>query len=100
MGRGPPRRGARRTKRPPLPVRKRRPARLLNRDRCALWFRKEMPAMRPASLPGVVLGGLALLAAFPPRARADEVPARYQAAVAKGLDWLARTQSKDGHWEA
>jgi hypothetical protein len=47
-----------------------------------------------------VLGGAALLAAAPPPAPAEALPEKYQAVVAKGLDWLARNQSKDGHWEA
>ena len=48
------------------------------------------------------LGGLALLGLGAGRnqARADEIPAEYQPCVSKGLDWLAKTQSKDGHWEA
>jgi hypothetical protein len=33
-------------------------------------------------------------------ARAEETPAEYRAAVKKGLEWMARNQSKDGHWEA
>jgi hypothetical protein len=47
----------------------------------------------------VLLGGLLLQGSAAP-ARADEVPAEYRAAVRKGLEWMARTQSKDGHWEA
>jgi hypothetical protein len=35
-----------------------------------------------------------------PAARADDVPADVKAVIDKGLEWLARTQSKDGHWEA
>jgi hypothetical protein len=50
----------------------------------------------------MLAGGLALLLApaAPPRARGDEVPAEYHAAIAKGLEWMAKNQSKDGHWEA
>src|ERR1700722_2651820 len=33
-------------------------------------------------------------------ARADELPAEYRESVAKGLQWMASNQSKDGHWEA
>src|SRR5438309_7946235 len=33
-------------------------------------------------------------------AAADEVPKEYQAATAKGVDWVARNQARDGHWEA
>ncbi len=43
---------------------------------------------------------LALAAALPAPSRADEMPPEYRAAVAKGLEWMARNQSKDGHWEA
>jgi squalene cyclase len=28
-----------------------------------------------------------------------QVPARYKPVITKGLDWLARTQHRDGHWE-
>jgi hypothetical protein len=34
------------------------------------------------------------------RARAEDLPREYQAAIAKGLNWVAKAQSKDGHWEA
>ncbi len=34
------------------------------------------------------------------RARADEIPMKYQDAVRKGLEWLAKQQAKDGHWGA
>ena len=33
-------------------------------------------------------------------APADEIPKEYQDAIKKGLQWMARNQSKDGHWEA
>jgi hypothetical protein len=44
----------------------------------------------------------ALLATAVPdnRARANELPPKYQEAVNKGLDWLAKQQFPDGHWEA
>jgi hypothetical protein len=32
--------------------------------------------------------------------RADEIPQEYQKSIAKGLDWLAKAQLRDGHWEA
>jgi hypothetical protein len=44
-----------------------------------------------------VLAGLALLA---PAARADEMSPEQRKAVQKGLEWLAKNQHKDGHWEA
>jgi hypothetical protein len=54
--------------------------------------------MRSRTLVGVlVLGGLALGASA---ARADEMSAEQRKAVQKGLEWMARNQHKDGHWEA
>src|SRR5437660_8646505 len=50
-------------------------------------------------LPASVLV-LSLLAATPRPAPADAIPAEYRATIAKGLEWMARNQSKDGHWEA
>src|ERR1700733_8978327 len=35
----------------------------------------------------------------PDEARADAVPEKYRETVQKGLDYLARQQCKDGHWE-
>jgi hypothetical protein len=34
------------------------------------------------------------------RARADELDPQYKACVEKGLEWLAKNQNRDGHWEA
>ena len=34
------------------------------------------------------------------RACAEELPPKYREAVSKGLDWLAKQQMPDGHWEA
>jgi hypothetical protein len=48
----------------------------------------------------IVVGSLVLLGWSAEAVRADEVPAEYRASVKKGLEWLARNQSKDGHWEA
>jgi hypothetical protein len=31
---------------------------------------------------------------------ADDLPPKYRAVVNKGLDWVARNQQRDGHWEA
>jgi hypothetical protein len=31
--------------------------------------------------------------------RADEVPEKYQQVAARGLEWLAKQQARDGHWE-
>src|SRR5438445_2829102 len=33
-------------------------------------------------------------------ARSDEVPPEYRSAIAKGLDWVAKSQARDGHWDA
>src|SRR5690348_10423163 len=41
-----------------------------------------------------------LPALAPPSARAGEVPAAYRDTVAKGLEWLAKDQHKDGYWTA
>ena len=48
------------------------------------------------------LGGLALLGvgAGGNKAHADEIPAEYRPCVDKGLKWVSKNQSKDGHWEA
>jgi hypothetical protein len=42
----------------------------------------------------LLLGGPGSVAA-----RADEIPAKYREVVRKGLDYLARQQHRDGHWE-
>src|SRR5438552_2414135 len=44
--------------------------------------------------------GALLLAAGPRPARAEDVPAKYKQVVSRGLDYLARAQARDGHWEA
>src|SRR6516165_7563382 len=46
------------------------------------------------------LGFLILGLSQPASARADELPDEVQKSVDRGLDWLARTQSRDGHWDA
>src|SRR5216110_2414334 len=50
----------------------------------------------------LLLPALLVLAAsgFAPAARADEIPAKYRDVVAKGLDWVAKSQQRDGHWDA
>src|SRR5690242_20434434 len=50
---------------------------------------------RSACICAVVLGLW-----LPAGARAEEVPEQYRKAIAKGLDWLAKAQHRDGHWEA
>jgi hypothetical protein len=54
--------------------------------------------MRSLSQRCVLAGGLAL-ALLGPKAYGEEIPREYRETVNKGLTWLARTQSKDGHWE-
>jgi hypothetical protein len=51
--------------------------------------------MRYAFFP--VLLGLAISA---PATRADELPVKYRDVVARGLDWVAKSQHRDGHWDA
>src|SRR5579862_7599561 len=46
------------------------------------------------------LMSMVLLATEAGRCRADELEPEYKAVVEKGLDWLAKQQNKDGHWEA
>ena len=50
------------------------------------------------SLALAAAGAVLLTAAGP--ARADEIPARYREVIHKGLEYLARTQQRDGHWDA
>jgi len=47
----------------------------------------------------LLLGGL-LAGLFASPVRGDEIPEKYRDCVRKGLDWLAKNQSKDGHWNA
>src|SRR5262249_1301876 len=39
------------------------------------------------------------LGGFPSLGRADELEPQYQAGVAKGLEWLAKNQNRNGYWE-
>ncbi|HJT76982.1 MAG TPA: hypothetical protein VJ739_07235, partial [Gemmataceae bacterium] len=48
----------------------------------------------------VLAGGLVLAAPGASRLRAEELSPEYQAVVDKGLEWLAKQQNRDGHWEA
>jgi hypothetical protein len=52
------------------------------------------------SLVFVVLGALLLGGAPGQRLSAEELPAKYRDGIAKGLDWLAKQQFGDGHFEA
>jgi hypothetical protein len=47
---------------------------------------------------GVVAAGLLLVGVR--GLRADEIEPQYQSAISKGLEWIAKTQHRDGHWEA
>jgi hypothetical protein len=47
----------------------------------------------------LLAAGVALVIVGESRARADEVPAQYEPAIAKGLAWVAKAQHRDGHWE-
>ncbi len=56
--------------------------------------------MRSLSRQFFLAGGLALaLLIGPTPVRGDEIPKEYRETVKKGLDWLAKSQFKDGHWE-
>src|SRR5271166_2093401 len=44
-------------------------------------------------------GALALVLLLGAKAQGEEIPKEYRETVKKGLDYLARTQFKDGHWE-
>jgi hypothetical protein len=52
------------------------------------------------SVAGVLVCGVLLCPVTVNRAQADELPEDYKKVVKRGLDWLAKTQNKDGHWEA
>ncbi len=47
-----------------------------------------------------VLSLCALVAFGVTPARSDEIPESVQRAIDKGLDWLDRTQNRDGHFDA
>jgi hypothetical protein len=62
---------------------------------------KEFIAMRTQSSRDILLVGVLALAVLPAvPARGDEMTAEQRKAVQKGLDYLIKTQHKDGHWEA
>ncbi len=56
--------------------------------------------MRARFLVPALLCGVGLLAFGAAPAHAEEIPKEYRPAIAKGLEWLAKQQSKDGHFEA
>jgi hypothetical protein len=53
-----------------------------------------------ASRNGLLLSAMMMTSLLPSLARADEMSAEQRRAVQKGLEWLAKNQHKDGHWEA
>jgi hypothetical protein len=55
--------------------------------------------MRSFSQRCIPAGALALLLLLGPKAHTEEIPREYRETVKKGLEYLARTQFKDGHWE-
>jgi hypothetical protein len=55
--------------------------------------------MRSLSLAALAGGALLVLLAAPANSRGEEIPKEYRETVRKGLEWVAKTQFKDGHWE-
>jgi hypothetical protein len=55
--------------------------------------------MNPMRKIPVCLAALSLCVAVP-QLRADDLEKQYQDCIEKGLQYLAKTQQKDGHWEA
>src|SRR5258708_37996590 len=47
-----------------------------------------------------MVAAVILLASSGRMARAEDMPAKYRDVVNKGLDYLAKVQNRDGHWEA
>jgi hypothetical protein len=50
-------------------------------------------------LAAAIVGLAAWVVRGPGPAQADEVPEKYRDTVRKGLEYLAKNQAKDGHWE-
>jgi hypothetical protein len=55
--------------------------------------------MRALSRHFLVVCGLAFVLTAPTQARGEEIPKEYRETIKKGLDYLAKSQLKDGHWE-
>ena len=51
-------------------------------------------------LPFVAVTAVGLLLSLAGRARCEELDPEVRACVSKGLEWMAKQQNKDGHWEA
>src|SRR5271165_1705133 len=47
-----------------------------------------------------VFSTIAVLVLLSPCVRGEDIPEKYQKVIDKGLDWLAKQQARDGHWEA
>ena len=59
--------------------------------------------LRPGKILASMAGAVALVAGIfgaAAGARADEIPEKYRATVNKALEYLAKSQAKDGHWGA
>ena len=56
--------------------------------------------MKRSVVLGACLCGLFLASPAGRPARADEVPEEYRDCIKRGLEWIAKDQKKDGHWEA
>ena len=56
--------------------------------------------MRHSVFHGALTLGLMLSISAAHRLRAEELAPEYQAAIKKGLEWVAKQQHRDGHWEA
>jgi hypothetical protein len=55
--------------------------------------------MKHASWIGVFASSLGFLFMPLREVRPDEVPEEYRKAITKGLDWIAKSQYRDGHWD-
>lgn len=56
--------------------------------------------MKSSAFLATALAGLVTTLLAPAASRADELPREYRECVDKGLEWMARNQHADGHWEA
>lgn len=63
-----------------------------------MFLRSEEPAiMHHAILTALVAGGMLLMGVSP--VRSEPLPEKYRETVDRGLEWLAKQQYRDGHWE-
>ena len=56
--------------------------------------------MRSFSRRGILAGAVALVLLLGPKAHGEEIPREYRETVKRGLEYLAKSQFKDGHWES